>query len=151
MIELQSSSAHFVRCLKPNTLKQKNHFDYKFVMTQIRYLGIIESVRVRKVGFPNRMKYEDFYSKYHELDPFNRRIPYYKHKQMDSDMQGLTKEMINRVIKDFDKKNVLFGLKKLFFKTEGMARLDNKLNEWFKVKNIKASTLQKQYKVMKTR
>ncbi len=47
---------------------------------QIRYLGILESVRVRKIGFPSRISYRDFYLKYHEVDPFNRRITYERHE-----------------------------------------------------------------------
>ena len=38
---LSSTSPHFVRCVKPNTLKQANNFDRDIVLAQLRYAGII--------------------------------------------------------------------------------------------------------------
>ncbi len=68
MVELKSCDLHFIRCIKPNEEKKKGAFIHQFIMLQIRYLGILESVRVRREGFPSRMEYELFYRKYHEID-----------------------------------------------------------------------------------
>lgn len=80
MEELGQCQVHFVRCIKPNLEKKRNYLDEGFVMTQIKYLGILETIQVRQQGFPCRMKYDEFYEKYNELDEINRHIRYEKHK-----------------------------------------------------------------------
>ena len=39
MKSLKSKSAHFVRCIKPNAIKQPHHFELNFVQHQAVYLG----------------------------------------------------------------------------------------------------------------
>ena len=64
MDELGQCGVHFIRCIKPNEIKQKGIFDEVYVMQQIRYLGLLESVRVRKEGFPCRYLFNEFVEKY---------------------------------------------------------------------------------------
>lgn len=49
--ELESCGVHFVRCIKPNELKKKELLEPKFIMQQIRYLGVFESIKIRKQGY----------------------------------------------------------------------------------------------------
>ena len=56
MVELQKCDVHFVRCIKPNELKKKDFFLSKYAMQQIRYMGVLESVRIRKEGYPIRLE-----------------------------------------------------------------------------------------------
>jgi myosin-7 len=58
MDELLSSDCHFIRCLKPNEQKQRGVVVETFCMQQIKYLGVLESIRVRKEGFPFRKDYK---------------------------------------------------------------------------------------------
>lgn len=46
MEELRSSDCHFVRCIKPNSKKEPLTFYPQLTLQQIRYLGILETVRV---------------------------------------------------------------------------------------------------------
>lgn len=63
MEELQSCDVHFIRCIKPNEVKKKDYFVNSYVLLQIRYLGILESVKVRKEGYPIRGEYANFYTR----------------------------------------------------------------------------------------
>lgn len=56
--ELESSQCHFVRCLKPNEAKKPAIFWQGMVMNQIKYLGIQDSIKVKKSGYPTRFKFE---------------------------------------------------------------------------------------------
>ncbi|KDR19422.1 hypothetical protein L798_06196, partial [Zootermopsis nevadensis] len=58
---------HYVRCIKPNELKQPRIFEMALVQHQVRYLGLIETVRVRRSGFCYRLPYQQFLSRYKML------------------------------------------------------------------------------------
>jgi myosin heavy subunit len=58
---LSSCDVHFVRCIKPNEQKRSDVFDSGSVLNQIRYLGVLETLKVRKESYPLRKKYENFY------------------------------------------------------------------------------------------
>uniref|UniRef100_M3XLT0 Unconventional myosin-XV n=1 Tax=Mustela putorius furo TaxID=9669 RepID=M3XLT0_MUSPF len=50
----------FVRCLKPNHKKEPGLFEPDVVMAQLRYSGVLETVRIRKEGFPVRLPFQVF-------------------------------------------------------------------------------------------
>ena len=61
---LNKCSPHYVRCIKSNEKKQALVIDEERVRHQIRYLGLLENVRVRRAGFCNRQEYPRFLSRY---------------------------------------------------------------------------------------
>jgi len=61
--ELKSCKRHYIRCLKPNEPRLKNVLIPCYVFNQIRYLGILDSIRIRKENFPKRINYKDFFIK----------------------------------------------------------------------------------------
>uniref|UniRef100_A0A4W4GT64 Myosin motor domain-containing protein n=1 Tax=Electrophorus electricus TaxID=8005 RepID=A0A4W4GT64_ELEEL len=66
---LMSKEPWYVRCLKPNDSKQPGHFDDNMVRHQIKYLGLMEHLRVRRAGFAYRRRYEVFLKRYKALCP----------------------------------------------------------------------------------
>lgn len=54
----------YVRCIKPNERKAALTADEERFRHQIRYLGLLENIRVRRAGFCNRQTYEDFLQRY---------------------------------------------------------------------------------------
>ncbi|KAG9485869.1 hypothetical protein GDO78_008773 [Eleutherodactylus coqui] len=66
---LMSKEPSYVRCIKPNDAKQAARFDEVLIRHQVKYLGLIENVRVRRAGFAYRRKYEFFLQRYKSLCP----------------------------------------------------------------------------------
>lgn len=60
----------YVRCIKPNDMKSPVVFDDTRVEHQVRYLGLLENVRVRRAGFVHRQAYEKFLLRYKMLSQF---------------------------------------------------------------------------------
>ncbi|XP_039094762.1 unconventional myosin-X isoform X2 [Hyaena hyaena] len=67
MATLSSSNPFFVRCIKPNTQKMPDQFDQAVVLNQLRYSGMLETVRIRKAGYAIRRPFQDFYKRYKVL------------------------------------------------------------------------------------
>ncbi|XP_028390179.1 unconventional myosin-XV [Phyllostomus discolor] len=65
----------FVRCLKPNHKKEPGLFETDVVMAQLRYSGVLETVRIRKEGFPVRLPFQVFIDRYRCLVPVEHKLP----------------------------------------------------------------------------
>ena len=55
---------HYIRCIRPNGQKLAKNFDMQLSTNQVRYLGLLENVRVRRAGFAYRTTYERFMWRY---------------------------------------------------------------------------------------
>ena len=91
MDELNSCECHFIRCLKPNEKKQANFFLPQLVLQQIKYMGILDTIKVRKESFPVRTQYKSFYERYQELDQIASRTTFNQHVEKGSDFKEMTK------------------------------------------------------------
>ncbi|XP_010635730.1 unconventional myosin-XV isoform X1 [Fukomys damarensis] len=65
----------FVRCLKPNHKKEPSLFEPDVVMAQLRYSGVLETVRIRKEGFPVRLPFQMFIDRYRCLVALKHDLP----------------------------------------------------------------------------
>jgi len=66
---LMSKQPSYIRCIKPNDEKRAMHMDDTLVAHQIKYLGLMENLRVRRAGFAFRRPYEMFLQRYKSLSP----------------------------------------------------------------------------------
>lgn len=60
----------YVRCIKPNDIKSPTLFDEELVEHQVRYLGLLENVRVRRAGFVYRQCYDKFLLRYKMISQY---------------------------------------------------------------------------------
>uniref|UniRef100_A0A8C3P901 Myosin X n=1 Tax=Chrysemys picta bellii TaxID=8478 RepID=A0A8C3P901_CHRPI len=67
MATLSTSNPFFIRCIKPNMEKAPNLFNPDVVLNQLRYSGMLETVKIRRAGFPIRRLFPDFLSRYKML------------------------------------------------------------------------------------
>ncbi|XP_047201438.1 unconventional myosin-X isoform X2 [Girardinichthys multiradiatus] len=64
MATLSASNPFFIRCIKPNMEKNPHVFDPETVLNQLRYSGMLETVKIRRAGFPVRRTFKDFFLRY---------------------------------------------------------------------------------------
>ena len=69
MDTLSNCTPHYIRCIKPNNEKRAGLFDDALTLHQVRYLGLLENVRVRRAGFAFRMTFTRFLARYKMLTP----------------------------------------------------------------------------------
>lgn len=67
VMDLECTQPHYVRCIKPNTAKAPNVFDSGEVLRQLRYAGMMETIRIRREGYALREEHESFYKRFHLL------------------------------------------------------------------------------------
>ncbi|PRP88238.1 myosin IE [Planoprotostelium fungivorum] len=69
MDRLLACEPHYIRCIKPNDNKKPGVIDNERLRHQIRYLGLLENVRVRRAGFAFRQPYPRFVWRYKIICP----------------------------------------------------------------------------------
>ncbi|KAI4538993.1 hypothetical protein MG293_011260 [Ovis ammon polii] len=65
--KLQKCTPHFIHCIKPNNSKLPDTFDNFYVSAQLQYVGILEMVKSVRHGYPVRLSFSDFLSRYRPL------------------------------------------------------------------------------------
>ena len=65
---IESTSPHYVRCIKPNDDLKPNYFDANVIADQLRCAGVFEAIRVSRVGFPHRYFHDHFIQRFGLLE-----------------------------------------------------------------------------------
>lgn len=117
MAQLQATQPHFVRCIVPNTLKKPGRVDVPLVLDQLRCNGVLEGIRIARLGYPNRLPFVEFRQRYEVLTPGV--IP---RGYMDGRKACL--RMVDAL--ELDKSMFKIGTSKIFFKAGVLAELEER-------------------------
>lgn len=115
MDTLNQANPFFIRCIKSNANKIPNEFDDETVQRQLRYTGMLETVRIRQAGFNVRLTYDEFIQLYRILLP-----------------KGLLSSQTD--VRDFlaklnlNRDNYQLGKSKVFLRETEKNKLDGKLH-----------------------
>lgn len=72
MFKMEMCEPHFVRCVKPNSKKQPHQWESALVLRQLTYTGMLQTVKMRREGYPFRIPFAEFYGSFYGLVfPFN--------------------------------------------------------------------------------
>ncbi|XP_058870908.1 unconventional myosin-Vb-like [Acipenser ruthenus] len=111
---LNSTTPHYVRCIKPNDLKQPFLFDPKRAVQQLRACGVLETIRISAAGYPSRWTYPEFFKRYRVM--MQCRDPGLE------DRQAACRAALGSLIPDRDQYR--FGKTKIFFRAGQVALLE---------------------------
>ena len=78
METLNTTTPHYIRCIKPNDFKAPFQFSPKRSIQQLRACGVLETIRISAAGYPSRWTYPEFFARYKMLLDFkkiNRKKP----------------------------------------------------------------------------
>ncbi|XP_051903199.1 unconventional myosin-VIIa-like isoform X2 [Hippocampus zosterae] len=78
----------FVRCIKPNELKKPMLFDRELCIRQLRYSGMMETIRIRRAGYPIRYSFAEFVDRYRVL------LPGVKPAHVQEDLRGTCQQIV---------------------------------------------------------
>ncbi|KAM9091298.1 unconventional myosin-IXa isoform 3-T8 [Megaptera novaeangliae] len=71
METLDQAEPYFVKCIRSNAEKLPLRFSDALVLRQLRYTGMLETVRIRQSGYSCKYSFQDFVSHFHVLLPRN--------------------------------------------------------------------------------
>ncbi|XP_063120891.1 unconventional myosin-IXa isoform X8 [Rattus norvegicus] len=69
METLDQAEPYFVKCIRSNAEKLPLRFSDALVLRQLRYTGMLETVRIRQSGYSSKYSFQDFVSHFHVLLP----------------------------------------------------------------------------------
>ncbi|KAF7972288.1 hypothetical protein HWV62_18538 [Athelia sp. TMB] len=117
MGQLQATQPHFVRCIVPNNHKKPGRVDVPLILDQLRCNGVLEGIRIARLGYPNRLPFVEFRQRYEVLTPGI--IP---RGYMDGRKACL--RMVDAL--ELDKSIYRVGTSKIFFKAGVLAELEER-------------------------
>ncbi|KAG1765567.1 P-loop containing nucleoside triphosphate hydrolase protein [Suillus occidentalis] len=117
MAQLQATQPHFVRCIVPNANKKPGRVDVPLVLDQLRCNGVLEGIRIARLGYPNRLPFVEFRQRYEIMTPGVIPRGY---------MDG--RKSCIRIVEALDLDPELFrvGTSKIFFKAGVLADLEER-------------------------
>merc|ERR1712226_1652411 len=119
MHTLHSTEPHFIRCIVPNTHKQPGAVETELIMHQLTCNGVLEGIRICMRGFPNRMLYPDFKSRYQILGAAEIANA--------SDNKTGVYALMDKI--DFSRERYRLGHTKVFFRAGALAGLEEARDE----------------------
>ncbi|XP_017163534.1 myosin VIIAa isoform X2 [Poecilia reticulata] len=84
----------FVRCIKPNEFKKPMLFDRELCVRQLRYSGMMETIRIRRAGYPIRYTFVEFVDRYRVLMPGVK--PAYKQEDLRGTCQRIAEAVLGK-------------------------------------------------------
>merc|ERR1719410_2318508 len=119
MTTLHNTEPHFIRCIVPNTHKQPLMVEPELIMHQLTCNGVLEGIRICMRGFPNRMLYPDFKSRYQILGAAEI-------ANAKDNKEGVY-AMMDKIA--FDRARYRLGHTKVFFRAGALAALEEARDE----------------------
>lgn len=141
-----NTDLHFIRCIKPNEKKLAFTFVDRVCYNQIKYLGILDTVQMRKDSYHIRISYAKFYLKYGILENRISNLINIKEAKIS---QPETKEITMRFITNYFVNYTLdyqFGKERIFLKMATQNVLDTLLNKKLRHIELAATMIKVHYK-----
>uniref|UniRef100_A0A8C5QBR4 Myosin IXB n=1 Tax=Leptobrachium leishanense TaxID=445787 RepID=A0A8C5QBR4_9ANUR len=113
---LSRAEPFFIRCIRSNAEKREITFDEALVIQQLRYTGMLETVRIRRSGYSAKYTYQEFSDQFQVLLPKSS-------SQLKADIAVLLESL------SFDPHNFQLGKTKVFLKEPERQKLQDTLHQ----------------------
>ncbi|XP_072012811.1 unconventional myosin-IXb isoform X4 [Engystomops pustulosus] len=113
---LGKAEPFFIRCIRSNSEKMEMTFNEALVLQQLRYTGMLETVRIRRSGYSAKYTYQEF------KDHFQVLLP----KSLTTLKEDIT-SLLEGV--GLDPQNYQLGIKKVFMKEPERQKLQDTLHQ----------------------
>ncbi|GAA6010825.1 hypothetical protein JCM11491_004550 [Sporobolomyces phaffii] len=120
--QLGETQPHFVRCIVPNLYKSPSSIDVPLVLDQLRCNGVLEGIRIARLGYPNRLPFSEFRRRF-EILAAPGAIP----KGFVDGSQACSTILSGLQL---DPQSYRLGLTKVFFKAGILAELEERRDEY---------------------
>jgi myosin protein heavy chain len=119
MNTLQATQPHFIRCIIPNDQKMPHTIDDALVVKQLNCNGVLEGIRISRLGYPNRMRYADFVKRYYIIDDEST-------KNL-SDKRAATEKILLKCVGNgiIDPQRHAYGRTKILFRIRELANIED--------------------------
>ncbi|XP_060729625.1 unconventional myosin-IXb isoform X1 [Tachysurus vachellii] len=116
MDTLRRAEPFFVRCIRSNAEKREMQFDDDFVLRQLRYTGMLETVHIKRSGYGAKFTFKEF------RDEFSILLPR-RSSSLRQDIENLLFKITS------DKNNFQIGKTKVFLKEMERLKLQETLHK----------------------
>merc|ERR1719394_186053 len=114
MTTLYKTQPHFIRCVVPNTHKIPGGVEPDLVMHQYQCNGVLAGIAICRAGFPNKMLYPEFKSRYNILA-----ASLVAKAKNDKAAAGVVMDVVK-----MDKEKFRFGHTKVFFRAGILGKME---------------------------
>ncbi|XP_051989396.1 unconventional myosin-IXb-like isoform X2 [Xyrauchen texanus] len=132
---LRKAEPFFVRCIRSNGDKREMHFDDGIVLQQLRYTGMLQTVRIRRSGYGAKFTFMEFTDQFRVLLPKEISTP-------QEEIANLMRKMV------FPSSSFQIGRTKVFLKEAERQKLQETLHKEVMQRII---TLQRWFRACLTR
>ncbi|XP_067871869.1 LOW QUALITY PROTEIN: unconventional myosin-IXb-like [Heterodontus francisci] len=115
METLGKAEPFFIRCIRSNAKKLELCFDDELVLQQLKYTGMLETVRIRRSGYSAKYTFQEFMDQFRVLLPKNA-----------APVQEVIAALFNRL--ELDRNNCQIGKTKVFMKETERQKLQDILH-----------------------
>ncbi|XP_060063733.1 uncharacterized protein LOC132544183 [Ylistrum balloti] len=112
---ISTAKPNFIRCIKPNFELTSGKFDRRLVTDQLTSSGLLEVAKIRRDGYPIRMKIDVFRKRYHVIEEEMHLV--------DNDDRKIAEVIAQHCgVKDYK-----IGKSKIFLKQDGIDNIEKKV------------------------
>lgn len=132
MDTIDSTNAHYIRCIKPNEQKAAWEYEPQMVLGQLRACGVLETIRISCAGYPTRWTFPEFAERFvpllsrafYRADKVVGKNRYYM--LVKSDRQADVRTLCTRILEAsiLDNSKYQLGLTKIFFRAGLLASFE---------------------------
>mmetsp|Transcript_1780 Transcript_1780/g.3219 ORF Transcript_1780/g.3219 Transcript_1780/m.3219 type:complete len:1233 (+) Transcript_1780:517-4215(+) len=131
MANISETRTRYIRCVKPNTMKQPRIMQHLSTVEQLRCAGVVAAVTISRSSFPNRLLHEQVLERFMCLDKsYSRTHPNGDSSQIMEDVNELLSRILKslEVEKDDGKvvKGFVCGKTRAYFRAGSLEYLENK-------------------------